>query len=190
MPTEILSLDEIIENQASKYVTHNTALRQLEGQLVRVLSKTVDEPASPTNGDTYIVPAGAAGANWVGQDGNIAHYFGGSWKFYVPKEGVKVWVNDEDRLVVHDGTSWTYFGMSHLGDVDLSSPSPVSDGDVLAYDAPSQQWYPAAYQRVHAGASAERPANPKTGQMFFDTTLGKPVWWDGAQWVDATGAAA
>lgn len=33
-----------------------------------------------------------------------------------------------------------------------------------------------------------RPTLPVTGQFLFDTTLGKPVWWAGAKWVDATGA--
>ena len=27
------------------------------------------------------------------------------------------------------------------------------------------------------------------GQPYFDTTLGKPIWWSGSTWVDATGTA-
>ena len=26
------------------------------------------------------------------------------------------------------------------------------------------------------------------GTYYFDTTLGKPIWWNGTAWVDATGA--
>lgn len=40
------------------------------------------------------------------------------------------------------------------------------------------------------GTTAERNPYPIIGTMFFDTTLGTPVWWDGAQYVDGTGAAA
>ncbi len=41
-----------------------------------------------------------------------------------------------------------------------------------------------------SGATAERPAvQLHVGQMFFDTTLGIPIWWDGTDWVDATGSA-
>ena len=40
------------------------------------------------------------------------------------------------------------------------------------------------------GATANRPVSSVTGQFYFDTTLGKPVWWDGSKFVDATGAAA
>lgn len=41
------------------------------------------------------------------------------------------------------------------------------------------------------GTTAARPsaATAGSGAMYFDTTLGKPVWSTGAAWVDATGAA-
>lgn len=39
------------------------------------------------------------------------------------------------------------------------------------------------------GPTAERPSRAVTGQMYYDTTLGKPVWRDaGGQWRDADGA--
>lgn len=40
------------------------------------------------------------------------------------------------------------------------------------------------------GLTAERPSTPSTGDQHFDTDLGHPVWYDGAGWVDATGATA
>ena len=46
------------------------------------------------------------------------------------------------------------------------------------------------YKKKDFGTS--RPSGATIGQSFFDTSLGisgKPIWWDGAQWVDATGAA-
>lgn len=38
------------------------------------------------------------------------------------------------------------------------------------------------------GATANRPSNPVTGQSFFDTQIGKPIWRNGSNWVDATGS--
>ena len=39
-----------------------------------------------------------------------------------------------------------------------------------------------------AGITADRPATSlQVGQQYFDTTLGIPIWWDGTNWVDATG---
>jgi len=36
--------------------------------------------------------------------------------------------------------------------------------------------------------TSNRPSNPKTGQRYFDTTIGQPIWYDGSNWVDAQGA--
>lgn len=40
------------------------------------------------------------------------------------------------------------------------------------------------------GATAGRPTGSVLGQFYFDTTIGKPIWWSGSTWVDATGSAA
>ena len=40
-----------------------------------------------------------------------------------------------------------------------------------------------------SGIALERPAvNLYIGQMYFDTTAGIPIWWNGTNWVDASGA--
>ena len=38
-----------------------------------------------------------------------------------------------------------------------------------------------------AGTTTQRPSSPSQGWMYFDTNLGKPIWWDGKSWRDATG---
>ena len=41
-----------------------------------------------------------------------------------------------------------------------------------------------------SGTTAQRPtANLFAGRTFYDTTLSKPVWYDGTTWRDATGTA-
>lgn len=39
------------------------------------------------------------------------------------------------------------------------------------------------------GPSSDRINDLIIGQTMFDTTLNKPIWWSGSNWVDATGAA-
>jgi hypothetical protein len=40
-----------------------------------------------------------------------------------------------------------------------------------------------------SGNTANRPATGLLiGQFYFDTDLGIPIWYDGTNWVDATGA--
>ena len=41
-----------------------------------------------------------------------------------------------------------------------------------------------------SGPSTQRPSNANRGQMYFDTTYGKPIWWNGSTWVDALGLPA
>ncbi|KEZ78302.1 hypothetical protein C41B8_05353 [Salinisphaera hydrothermalis C41B8] len=61
-----------------------------------VLSRTTTaQPSSPAEGDRYIVPASATGADWAGQDGTVALYQDGAWTFYEPAEGWEASVIDE-----------------------------------------------------------------------------------------------
>lgn len=37
------------------------------------------------------------------------------------------------------------------------------------------------------GSTGSRPIGPVTGQRFFDTTIGLPIWWNGTNWINAAG---
>ena len=38
------------------------------------------------------------------------------------------------------------------------------------------------------GTTVNRPVNKlQIGQMYFDTTLGYPIWWNGTKWVNYNG---
>ena len=37
------------------------------------------------------------------------------------------------------------------------------------------------------GTTANRPSSPTNYQFYFDTDLGKPIWYNGTDWVDSTG---
>jgi len=38
------------------------------------------------------------------------------------------------------------------------------------------------------GATGSRPGGASIGQFYLDTTLNKPIWYNGTSWIDATGA--
>jgi hypothetical protein len=42
---------------------------------------------------------------------------------------------------------------------------------------------------AQVGPTSARPTYPKAGQMFVDTTIGAPLWFDGTAWRDATGTS-
>ena len=37
------------------------------------------------------------------------------------------------------------------------------------------------------GATASRPTSSIVGQFYFDTSINKPIWWNGTSFVDASG---
>ncbi|AGO47391.1 structural protein [Cellulophaga phage phi19:1] len=38
-----------------------------------------------------------------------------------------------------------------------------------------------------SGTTANRPSSPATGKFYLDTTLNLPIWYNGTNWIDATG---
>ncbi len=47
-------------------------------------------------------------------------------------------------------------------------------------------------QTIQGGATAGRPAAELLvlGECYFDTDLGKPIWWQGTKWVYSDGTDA
>ena len=39
-----------------------------------------------------------------------------------------------------------------------------------------------------SGTTSNRPTNVLVGFQYFDTTINKPIFWDGSKWIDATEA--
>lgn len=93
--------------QAQKHVTHNEALRLLDG-LVQLSVKSrglTTPPASPADGDRYIVASGATGG-WAGWDLIVALWTDGAWLRLPHRTGWRAWVEDEAVLLVWIGTGW------------------------------------------------------------------------------------
>ena len=47
--------------------------------------------------------------------------------------------------------------------------------------------YDDKYNFLTGSITPNRPVAPIIGQNYFDMTLGRPIWWNGTDWVDATG---
>ncbi|MCR4268272.1 DUF2793 domain-containing protein [Nitratireductor sp. ZSWI3] len=115
--TTHLGLPYIMPQQAQKHVTHNEALRMLDGllQLSVADRDLASPPPAPADGDRYIVAAGADDA-WTGWDGAVAHFVDGAWERLSPRAGWRAWIEDEARILVHDGSGWQpYDGIPESG---------------------------------------------------------------------------
>ena len=106
-----LLLPYIVPAQAQKHVTHNEAVRALDAivQLAVLDRDLAVAPATPSDGDRYIVASAATGA-WAGQSGRIAAFQDGAWAFMPPREGWVAWAADEDALLVFNGVAWSTSG--------------------------------------------------------------------------------
>lgn len=105
----------------------------------------------------------------------------GPENFYAP--GIEFYVNDEDTRASKWGLSYdktnprnTYL---YLG---LKAPGDTTEKTNLFRIFPQGVWF-----ETYHGNSSQRPVNPPVGMCYFDTALGKPIWFDGGLWVDATG---
>lgn len=81
--------------------------------LISVISATITaEPGSPAGGDRYIVPSGATGTNWAGQDGKIAQYdsVAAGWNFFTPPDadaGWRVQALDTKQIWIYESSAWS-----------------------------------------------------------------------------------
>lgn len=123
-----LLLPYILAAQAQKHVTHNEALRLLDAVVqLSVLDRDLTAPpASPVDGDRYIVASGGTGL-WAGWDLNVTTWVDGVWMRLVPRPGWLAWIADEATVAVWTGTIWKLVGVPQ--DVSDAVFSLVNDAD-------------------------------------------------------------
>jgi hypothetical protein len=104
-----LGLSYILPQQAQKHVSANESFRRLD-TLVQMSAKSASlavEPASPAEGDAYILPASPSGANWDAMTGgSIAAYQDGQWTEYAAREGWRSYVEDAAAFFAFNGAGW------------------------------------------------------------------------------------
>jgi hypothetical protein len=105
--TANLGLPVIAAAQAQKHVTHNEALRLIDTlvQLAVLDRDLAAPPATPGEGERWIVGAGATGA-WAGHADDIAAWQDGAWWFSTPRSGWIAFVADEGTLLAWNGSAW------------------------------------------------------------------------------------
>ena len=201
--TTHLLLPYILAAQAQKHVTHNEALRLLDGLVqLSVLDRDLTvPPGSPADGDRYIVASGATG-DWAGWDLNVALWTDGAWLHLPPRTGWRAWVEDEALLLVHDGAGWVGTTPDELQNMALLGLGTTADAtNRLAVSAP-------ATLLSHEGAGhqlkIDKAAPGDTASLLFQTgwsgraemgTTGDDdfaikVSADGATWAEGMGIDA
>ncbi len=114
--TPNLNLTLLASGQAQKHITLNEALTRLDTLVMLSVKSRVlaTPPASPADGDRYIVGAGGSGA-WAGRDGEVAAFLNGGWTFAQPSEGWRAWVENESADVFYFTSAWSTQGGAPAG---------------------------------------------------------------------------
>ncbi|WAC48150.1 DUF2793 domain-containing protein [Asticcacaulis sp. SL142] len=118
--TPRLNLALLAAGQSQKHITLNEALMRCDALIhARVLSVSVSaQPATPLDGDAYILPSGAVGADWAGQpNGAMMRYDTHLWAVINIPAGALVYVADTQSFVVRTDTGWVALE-SHLKAID------------------------------------------------------------------------
>lgn len=145
--------------------TYDPDLRKLS-VLVQpaVISRTTNLPASPVNGNIYIVPTGQTNAN------QIAVRDDGEWIYYVPNKGFLVHVNDEDIYVRWSATSWVPLSGQSLVREQVTANYSVANSDLDGSKIKTINAATAVTVTVPAGLSGDQPCQfiqMGAGQITF-----------------------
>lgn len=163
----ILALPLLQPAQAQKHVTVNEALLLLEAavQLVVEDRSRTAPPAEPGQGQRHLVAPGAVG-DWAGQEGAVAVFDSGVWRFVPPAPGWWAEVRAEGRQVVWTGSAW------EIRQPDLDQLPGLGIG--AAHDAVNRLALAAeASLFSHAGAGHQLKVNKATpadtASLLFQT---------------------
>lgn len=146
----------------------------------------------------------------VHTSGSVTGADGVQWIFVVTNSGIPLYSGDTSGAQVHSrlrviSTSditasrsiWCGAGgpdavvADSAGSIFLSTQGTVgAEGYMKASGTGNTGWLAFTLRRAGTTAARPTPAAGAVGVEYFDTTLTKPIWWTGAGWVDATGAAA
>ncbi|QDZ12403.1 DUF2793 domain-containing protein [Devosia ginsengisoli] len=106
--TARLTLPFIMPSQAQKHITHNEAIQALDALVQPVVESRMltTPPATPLEGEAWLVPSGATGA-WSGHGDEIAAFQSGAWTFLDPAAGWQVYDRSDRTQLVFDAGTWT-----------------------------------------------------------------------------------
>nr|WP_161593707.1 DUF2793 domain-containing protein [Parerythrobacter lutipelagi] len=84
-----------------------------------ILGVLQSPPATPTDGDVWLIENGAT-AEWTGQDGKLAGWFGNVWHYIAPSAGMRVFDQAAGQFALFSA-DWQY----------AARPAAVVDGPVI-----------------------------------------------------------
>lgn len=157
--------------ESSKYETKLEDVKKMLYMIKKLLGHEVQYDIPEYHGDNKKCYFGVVSDNFVINEDNIKQL---DYVLQDTKEFVKSFSTDYQKIL--------YCYPNEFGDINSIKDQnqfeikgkPVISGDMYV---------------SKMGTTQERPANIiNKGFQYFDTTINKPIYWDGSKWIDATGA--
>lgn len=125
--TPRLALPELAAAQSQKHVTVNEALVKLDALTDLYLTgmTLTAPPASPLDGDAYLVASGGTGA-WSGYDGKIAYCIDGAWRFYTPFNGLRAYNAADSKAYFYTGSAWQEVSVNKIGGYSVTLSGAIA----------------------------------------------------------------
>ncbi len=109
MQTSRHQLPFLAVGQAQKEITHNEALTLIDALISPSVQQELATPPSLLNeadaGKCWLIGAASQGA-WLAKTGQIACWTGGSWRYLVPAEGMRIWNSATQSQMVRRAETW------------------------------------------------------------------------------------
>jgi hypothetical protein len=105
--TARLALPLLAAGQAQKEVSHNEALTRIDlaAQASVIAAGTETPPDEPEPGQCWVLGESPEGA-WAGQAFAVAGWTEGGWRFLLPREGMRVWIEESEAFALFTGGYW------------------------------------------------------------------------------------
>lgn len=177
---------------------------------------TTAQPAdvSVSDGDAFLLPIGATGADWAGKAGQIAMRVGAKWHFAINPIGRRLYVEDEDTFYYrNDSGVWTAGNGANefaANSIPITAIIGAKASFVLKVEnqttnaPPASPVAPVAYiigpspTGAWAGLSGQLAVcltdgvftviNPDEGDEVWDKNLNNKYVFNGTAWVSSAGA--
>ncbi len=173
--TPRLGLPYLAAAQAQKHVTVNEGLALLDGLVQTAVESrtTAAQPASPLDGEMYILPTTPTGVDWAGHPaGTVMRFEAGAWQAIMPAAGWVAIVMDVPELVAYGATGWIDIGSMIISLTDLTKVGINTTADPTNKLAVKSE----AILFDHIGAGVQlkldKAAASDTASILFQTNYG------------------
>lgn len=105
--TARFALPYLAPGQLQKELFHNEALQRIDMLLCPLVEglPATSPPASPAVGSCYLVGSGSSGV-WAGNDGSLACFTEGGWRFVPPTEGMTLVDRSSGQFLSRRSGAW------------------------------------------------------------------------------------